>query len=908
MEKGSLSSFGSSVLIFLLMLSLAACGGGGYGGGNGGGGGGGGGNPPAAPTGLTATAGSGKVDLSWTTSAGATSYNVYRGNSAGGESATPLATGIANGSYTDNTGTAGATYYYVVAALNAYGKSGNSNEASAAPNGAVTAVSVTVDVLTDRHYISPYVYGVNFPPTAAYITNTNTSLVRWGGNASSTYNWLLHTYNADNDYYFEDFTFCGFGNFNSCTDSDSAQWIADVKAAGGKPLMTMPMLAWVAQSPESAGASGNLHWTFSVTQDGACASKIDPFNTDAGINLKSDCSTAMVASQAQLNRAYYPLLDDHTQACTSPSGTCEYRSDWVTDATKGLTQAFGSGSCVVPYFTNTSCHFYNMDNEIDIWGGTHVDVHPNPTTYNELRDIYLTEAGKLQTWDAQAVRFGWVSCCWGPYWGSAAGNSDKNSHGNVDFMPWWLNEIAWRDQINGSRTLDVFDLHAYPETSGNGKSLAQQRALALTDTQDWWDPTYTSQAWFGSVSVTSNEPNDQMPFRIPRVRAWANTIYPGTPVAFTEWNFAMAGETDFSTALADVDAWGILGRERASFATRWTASDPASPAYNSLLLYRNYDSHNGTFNPISVSATHNVNAGLFSVYASTNQTGNSLTLMVVNKDPANAAQVTFALNHFTPSQVTKYTLSQGSPNSITAGAQTAWSSTMTFAPYSATLLVVTGNATTLPAAEWDLNPDTIVVPAGGTLDIHPKLISGTGVTLGSPSSQGGVTVTTTNNTVSTGQQGDVQIVAGNTPGFYSFSIPATDTANVSTSQSGWILVTKAAAALSKTGGDGQAGTHGTPLPTNLSVTLSSSPTGSVAGVSVFFTITSGTGGSLKNVASGNGEKIFNGSKVIAVTNSSGVASVTLTLPPTTGAVTVSAEGPYAIGHPVIATPFGETSN
>jgi hypothetical protein len=62
------------------------------------------------------------------------------------------------------------------------------------------------------------------------------------------------------------------------------------------------------------------------------------------------------------------------------------------------------------------------------------------------------------------------------------------------------------------------------------------------------------------------------------------------------------------------------------------------------------------------------------------------------------------------------------------------------------------------------------------------------------------------------------------------------------------------------------------------------------------------------VASGNGEKIFNGSKVIAVTNSSGVASVTLTLPPTTGAVTVSAEGPYAIGHPVIATPFGETSN
>jgi hypothetical protein len=49
------------------------------------------------------------------------------------------------------------------------------------------------------HY-QPYVYGVNFPPDAAYIADTNTSLVRWGGNASSTYNWQLFTYNADNGY------------------------------------------------------------------------------------------------------------------------------------------------------------------------------------------------------------------------------------------------------------------------------------------------------------------------------------------------------------------------------------------------------------------------------------------------------------------------------------------------------------------------------------------------------------------------------------------------------------------------------------------------------------------------------------------------------------------------------------
>jgi hypothetical protein len=764
----------------------------------------------------------------------------------------------------------------------------------------ITNVNVTVDVLANRHLISPFIYGVNFPPDAANIAATNTTLVRWGGNASSTYNWQLHTYNADADYFFEDF---GFGTLNNAADSDSAQFIKDVKAAGSHPLMTMVMLPWVAQSGETPGAGGNLHWTFSVSQDGAQC-KTDPFNSDAGNGQMPNCTTNLVASAAQLNRAYFPLLDDHTQAC--PSGNCVYRVDWVTDPTKGLTQAFGGGNCAVPYFSNSSCHFYNMDNEIDIWGGTHFDVHPADSGYNELRDTYLTEARNLQTWDPLAVRFGPVSCCWFFYWNLSNSTDNKSAHANMDFLPWWLNDVYWNDQIAGVRSLDVFDIHAYTDASGSGLPPAQQQALALKITRDWWDPTFTTPAWFGTNSVTSNQPLDGIPFRIQRARAMANTIYPGTPLGSTEWSFAFAGESDFSTALADADAWGILGRERATYSTRWIAPDPATPAYQSLLLYRNYDGTKSTFNPISVSATHNASPDLFSVYGATNVGGTSLTLMVVNKDPVNTAQTTFALNGFAPSQVKAYTLSTASPTSIVAGATQAWSSTMTFQPYSATLLVITGSAATQPAAEWDLNPDTIMAPAGGTVTLHPRLISGTSVTLGSPGSQAGITVTTTGSTVNSGQQGSVQVTAGNTPGFYSFSVPATDTSSVNTTQSGWIVVGKPAATLSRTGGDNQTGTAGTVLPVNLSVTLApGSSGGGAGGASVFFSITSNTGGSLTNVQVGS-EKVFTGSEVIAVTNSSGVASVTLTLPGTAGPVTVTAEGPYGLGHPVVT--FNETAN
>ncbi|MGO8670940.1 MAG: malectin domain-containing carbohydrate-binding protein [Capsulimonadaceae bacterium] len=99
------------------------------------------GGAPAAPTGLTATGGCAQVGLSWTGSSGATSYNVYRGTAAGGESTTAIATGIASTSYT-NTGLPNATtYYYKIAAVSAAGTSGLSNEASAPTQTPVIQIS-----------------------------------------------------------------------------------------------------------------------------------------------------------------------------------------------------------------------------------------------------------------------------------------------------------------------------------------------------------------------------------------------------------------------------------------------------------------------------------------------------------------------------------------------------------------------------------------------------------------------------------------------------------------------------------------------------------------------------------------------------------------------------------------------
>jgi hypothetical protein len=717
-----------------------------------------------------------------------------------------------------------------------------------------TSVNITVDVLRDRHRISPYVYGVNFPPDTNYIQQTGATAIRWGGNATSRYNWENFDTNAASDWYFQNRS-AGDGPLYK----DSIQFVSNIAAAGAFPIMTMPMLSWVAKDGGS--------YSFSVAKYGAqCA--VNPYNSDDGNGMKPDCQTPITGNDP--NDAHVPLLDQPGQH--DPQGSV-HRNQWVA----ALKNAFGS----VP-------HFYDMDNEFDIWGSTHRDVHPNPAGYDEMRDVFLTEARVVKSWDAKALRLGPVSCCWWFYW-NGANNNDKAAHGGEDFMPWWLNQVVWSDKVVGTRSVDVFDFHAYPDspdTSGWTKS--QKQALGLRILRDWWDPAYKSESWIGSDQwATQIQPRRNYPTRIPRLRAIVNSTYPGTSMAITEWNASIAGESDFSTALVDADAWGILGRERVYASTRWVAADPANPNHLALTLYRNYDGQHDSFGVESVSAMHDADPNLFSSYASVSGNGKTMTLLVLDKDPQATAATQIALNGFSPSKVTTYTLSSANPNQIVASSQQSWNSSWSFAPYSATLLVVKGGLAQTPEAEWDPNPDTTMVPSGKKVVLHPKIVSGSGsVTLTAAQSDSGISVTLTRPTLSPGQKGAVTVTAGNTPGFYHYSLTGTDDAGVTQKQGGWIVVGNPPATLSKQG-DKQGGPPGSKL--NLSVTLNAGQSGGNAqGASVFFTADAGSLSS----------RIVNA-------DSSGKASVVLTLPNQPGKVHVTAEAPVSLGHAVVT--FAETA-
>jgi fibronectin type 3 domain-containing protein len=91
---------------------------------------------PSAPLGLTPVVGSNYVLLNWTApitvGSGITNYKLYRGTTAGGEDAAPIATVAGTVlTYNDTTITSGTPYYYVVKAVNAAGTGDPSNEVSA---------------------------------------------------------------------------------------------------------------------------------------------------------------------------------------------------------------------------------------------------------------------------------------------------------------------------------------------------------------------------------------------------------------------------------------------------------------------------------------------------------------------------------------------------------------------------------------------------------------------------------------------------------------------------------------------------------------------------------------------------------------------------------------------------------
>ncbi len=132
---------------------------------------------------------------------------------------------------------------------------------------------------------------------------------------------------------------------------------------------------------------------------------------------------------------------------------------------------------------------------------------------------------------------------------------DRAAHGGTPFAAWYLQQMKAYEKEHGTRILDYFDEHLYPQQSGVafgevGDAATQE--LRLRSTRQLWDPAYTDESWI-------NQPIQY----IPRMRQLVDENYPGTKLAITEYNWGALNH--INGALAQADVLGIFGREASTW-------------------------------------------------------------------------------------------------------------------------------------------------------------------------------------------------------------------------------------------------------------------------------------------------------------------------------------------------------
>lgn len=464
---------------------------------------------------------------------------------------------------------------------------------------------ISVDAGADQHPISDLIYGVNFA-NSNQLADLNSPLNRSGGNAETRYNWNVNAHNRGADWFFE-----SIADPSATPGASADDHVANSKAAGADAMITIPTMGWVAKDR-------TMRWSYSKAKYGA-QDAYDPYQPDAGNGTHNGIIiTTNDPTDANV------LLDSMNQ------------QNWVEHLTNQWGLANGGG-----------VRYYLMDNEPSLWNTTHFDVHHSATSEGDVRDKLFDYGSKVKAVDPGALICGPEEWGWNGYFYSGVDQQfvpvgpypDRSTNGNMDFIPWYLDQAHQYETKNGTRLLDVLTVHYYPqgditgtiqENSTNTSTAAQ--LLRNQSTRSLWDTNYTDQSWMQSVVKL-----------VPRFEDWISTYYPGTKFGLTEYSWGAEDHINGATAQADV--LGIFGREGVDLATRWTTPALNTPVANAFKMYRNYDGNKSTFGNLSVS-TSVPNPDNVAAFSAIRTNDHALTVMLINKQLTNSADVSVSLTNF----------------------------------------------------------------------------------------------------------------------------------------------------------------------------------------------------------------------------------------------------------------------
>ena len=461
-------------------------------------------------------------------------------------------------------------------------------------------IHIDIDAAKDAKPISRYIYGVNQSLEGPY---ANLAFTRAGGNRWTCYNWTTNASNAGSDWQFQNDGLMGK------EDTPGLAILPGLKNAAARNaalLITMPMAGYVSADKKGDG---------DVRKSGA----------------------------NYLQTRFKPMLPKKGAAFTltpdpkSPNVYADEFVNWVM--------------ATAPQAKNPDCPiWWAMDNEPDLWSGTHAQVHPKPAGYDELVKLTVDYSQAIKAVAPKTLIFGPVNYGWMGFV-RLQNAPDAN---NRDFQEYYLQKMAEAEKTTGKRLLDVLDVHWYPEARGGGVRIVDANsnppvvAARLQAPRSLWDPTYTEDSWISKDVL--HGPIKMLPY----LQAKIDKNYKGTKLAVTEYNYGGGGH--ISGGIAEADVLGIFGREGVFAAAMWSMAKDESYIAGGFRMFRDFDGKGGSFGDTSVSASTD-KVEVSSVYASTdsanpkrmvlvllNKTDHSLTAEVQLKGRAAASAVAYVLS------------------------------------------------------------------------------------------------------------------------------------------------------------------------------------------------------------------------------------------------------------------------
>lgn len=457
---------------------------------------------------------------------------------------------------------------------------------------APTPILIEVDTEGDNKAISPYLYGRNgAPKNATEINLIKESGIRFermgNGNNCTKYNWKKNI-TCHPDWY---------NNVYGTDNWEKSALSMQENLPGVQGMFAFQLLGKVAKTDEY-----NFNdWEYNKSQ------------------WWSGCSENMCGGGTF----------DENGNVVSHGDTSLYLQDWPADSTVAIYKHWEENLKL----DMSQFQYWNMDNEMEIWGLTHKDVAPSVYTdeyYEEIMQKYFAVAKAARAINPD------IKLC-GPnaanewFWFTGAGNVQPTYNGKkYCWLEYFIMRCAEEEKRTGIRMIDVFDLHFYPEDTSEKTMLQTHRVF--------FDKSYSYPKANGLKTINGGwENNLREEYIMERCREWFVQYFGsenGITFGIGEFNLKSSA-SNMVHALSYASLIGEGSRQGMEYITPWTW-------YNSMWevvhLYSRFAQE------INVAAVSE-NESLLSAYTSINQGRDSITVILVNRSPDQSFSPSIRLSH-----------------------------------------------------------------------------------------------------------------------------------------------------------------------------------------------------------------------------------------------------------------------